>query len=153
MKNTKALKQSPLSIAESLCDYWSPRVIDQFEDCYIKVAKLKGSLTWHSHEFEDEVFFILKGYLELELKDEVIHLETGDSFVISAGVEHNPVAKEECLVMLIEKKATLHTGNISHPQSKSIEAQLKPIVNRTTESFCSIPSNVKLNIKIADAKN
>lgn len=117
-------KNSQISIAESLKAYWSPKVIGELDEHYIKVAKLKGSLVWHSHEFEDEMFLIIKGELEMELREEVIHLSTGDLFVVPAGVEHNPIAKEECLVMLIEKKTTMHTGSVNHPKSKSVEAQL-----------------------------
>lgn len=125
MNMNKSLKKSPLSIAESLDDCWSPKVIGEFDEHYIKVAKLKGSFIWHSHEFEDEVFIILKGELEMQLRNEVICLTTGDVTVIPAGIEHNPIAKEECLVMLIERQTTRHTGNTFHPKSKPIQAQLK----------------------------
>jgi len=124
MVNISHQKQTPLSIAESLSEYWSPRVIAEVDDNYIKVAKLKGSFVWHSHENEDELFMVLSGQLELELKEQTIHLSTGDIFVVPAGAEHNPVAKEECLVMLIEKRTTKHTGNVVHQKSKSIENQL-----------------------------
>ena len=93
-------------------------------DCYIKVAKLKGEFIWHKHQFEDEMFMILQGQLIIEFKDQRIELNTGDIYVIPKGVEHNPIAKDECLVLLIENKSTLHTGNIINRNTKSIQKQL-----------------------------
>jgi len=116
--------QSPLEIAQSLEQYWSPKIIAEVDDNFVKVAKLKGSFVWHSHEQEDEMFMVLKGQLDIEFTDRVVHLKTGDIFVIEAGVEHNPVANEECLVMLFESKMTRHTGNVEHEKSRSIEEQI-----------------------------
>ena len=117
-------KLSPLELAQSLPDFWSPKVISEVNDSYVKVAKLKGEFVWHSHTNEDELFMILKGELDIHFRDKVIHLKTGDVYVVPKGVEHNPIAENECLVMLIENKSTLHTGETFHEKSKSIEEQL-----------------------------
>lgn len=117
---------SPLAIAESLTELWSPRVVAEFEDSFIKVAKVKGRLAWHDHELEDELFFVLKGELRIEMVDATVHLKPGDAYVVGKGVSHNPVADEECLIMLIEKKSTLHTGAVTTKQTRSIEDQLRP---------------------------
>src|SRR6185295_7505458 len=95
---------SPGMIASSLTEFWSPRVVAEVEDSYIKVAKVHGSLTWHSHDNEDEVFFILKGKLQIELESGSVELKEGDVFVVPKGVRHHPVADEECHIMLIERK-------------------------------------------------
>jgi len=116
---------SPRDLAASVGEYWSPRVIGELDDNYIKVAKLKGRLAWHSHEGEDELFLILEGRLRIEFRDGHIDLEKGDLHVIPRGVEHNPVAVEECLVMLIERKSTLHTGTVRTDKTKDISEQLK----------------------------
>lgn len=116
---------SPIEIAQSLTDYWSPKVISELNDSYVKVAKLKGEFVWHSHTDEDELFMILKGELDIHFRDNLIHLKTGDVYVVPKGVEHNPIAENECLVMLIENKSTLHTGETIHENSKSIEEQLR----------------------------
>jgi mannose-6-phosphate isomerase-like protein (cupin superfamily) len=117
-------KLSPLEVAQSLSDYWSPKVISELNDSYVKVAKLKGEFVWHSHKDEDELFMILKGQLAIHFRDRIVHLETGEVYVVPKGVEHNPVAEQECLVMLIENKSTLHTGETLHKKSKSIHEQL-----------------------------
>lgn len=115
---------SPLQLAESLSEYWSPKVISEVDNSYVKVAKLKGSLVWHDHPNEDELFFILKGSLVIEYEEKRIQLRAGDMHVVPKGMKHNPVAEEECLVMLVEKKSTLHTGNLKTPESRSIDEQL-----------------------------
>ena len=111
--------------AEKLSDYWSPHVVGSVDDSYVKVAKVKGSLTWHSHELEDELFLVLKGRLRIELEDRAVELKEGDMFVVPKGVRHNPVADEECHILLFERKSTAHTGDVVIERTRSIAEQLK----------------------------
>ncbi|PHS19542.1 MAG: cupin [Kangiella sp.] len=116
---------NPFKLAESLSEYWSPKVISEVDDAYVKVAKLKGSFVWHQHDNEDELFYILQGSLVMEYKDKQVSLQVGDLHVVPKGILHNPVASVDCLVMLIESKATLHTGGNIQSSGCSIEEQLK----------------------------
>jgi mannose-6-phosphate isomerase-like protein (cupin superfamily) len=111
--------------AEKLSDYWSPHVVGSVDDSYVKVAKVKGSLTWHSHELEDELFLVLKGRLRIELEDRAVELKEGDMFVVPKGVRHNPVAEEECHILLFERKSTAHTGDVVIERTRSIAEQLQ----------------------------
>lgn len=115
---------SPAQVAEKLADHWSPRVIAEVDDSYVKVAKVKGTLTWHSHAGEDELFLVLKGKLRIELEDRVLTLRAGDLFVVPKGVRHNPVADEECHILLFERKSTAHTGEVVTDRTRSISEQL-----------------------------
>ena len=118
---------SPRNVAMSLTEWWSPRVVGEVDDAFVKVAKVKGSLTWHAHEHEDELFFILKGRLRIEMEEGSVELGEGDMFVVPKGVRHNPVADDECHVMLIERKTTLHTGSEVTEKTRSIDEQLRPV--------------------------
>jgi mannose-6-phosphate isomerase-like protein (cupin superfamily) len=118
---------SPMEIAASLTELWSPRIIAEVDDSYIKVAKVKGTLAWHSHDHEDELFMILKGRLRIEMEVQTVDLGEGEMFVVPKGVRHNPIANEECLLMLIEKKTTLHTGSVVTEKTRSLEEQLRPV--------------------------
>jgi|SRR5260221_13658475 len=118
---------SPKIIADSLTQPWSPRVVGEIDDSYVKVAKVHGTLTWHSHDEEDELFFILKGRLRIELETGSIELNEGDLYIVPKGIRHNPVADQECHIMLIERKSTLHTGSKVTERTRSIEEQLEPI--------------------------
>jgi len=118
---------SPAALAESLTEYWSPRVIAGFDDSYVKVAKVKGTLAWHAHDEEDELFFILKGSLTIEMESGAVILSAGQAFVVPRGVRHNPVAAEECHIMLIERKSTRHTGDVVMEKTRSVEEQLRPV--------------------------
>jgi mannose-6-phosphate isomerase-like protein (cupin superfamily) len=118
---------SPGAVAESLTEYWSPRVIAEVDDHYVKVAKVKGTLAWHAHDEEDELFFILKGSLTIEMEAGAVELSAGQAFVVPRGVRHNPVAAEECHIMLIERKSTRHTGTVVTEQTRSVEEQLRPV--------------------------
>ena len=117
----------PLNVAAALPELWSPRVVGEVDDAYVKVAKVHGSLTWHSHDNEDELFLVLKGRLRIEMEAGGVELGEGEMFVVPKGVRHNPVAQEECLVMLIERKSTLHTGDVKMEKTRSVADQLRPV--------------------------
>ena len=116
---------SPGQIAASLTELWSPRVVAEVDDAYVKVAKVQGSLAWHSHEDEDELFLVLKGHLRIEMEDSSVELGEGEMFVVAKGVRHNPVAERECHLMLIERKSTLHTGDVVTAKTRSLAEQLR----------------------------
>lgn len=93
-------------------DRWSPKIIADLNDSHVKLAKVQGDFVWHHHADEDELFIVLKGELTIELRDGQVTLGPGELVVIPKGVEHRPVAAEEVHLMLIEPKATRHTGNV-----------------------------------------
>jgi mannose-6-phosphate isomerase-like protein (cupin superfamily) len=109
---------------ERVTDYWSPKVVAQVNDQYVKVAKLLGEMDWHHHAEEDELFWVLRGRLRLEFRDHVVELEEGQCCVVPHGVEHHPVAAAECWIVLVETTTTRHTGDRVTTQTRSIEEQL-----------------------------
>ena len=118
---------SPKAMALALTEHWSPRVVGEIDEAYIKVASVQGSLAWHSHEHEDELFFILKGHLRIEMESGSVELDEGDLFVVPKGVRHNPSAETECHILLIERKTTQHTGDVQTDQTRSLTEQLRPL--------------------------
>jgi mannose-6-phosphate isomerase-like protein (cupin superfamily) len=109
---------------ERVTDYWSPKVIARVNDQYVKLARLKGEMDWHSHADEDELFWVLRGRLRLEFRDGAAELTAGQCCVVPRGVEHHPVAVEETWIVLVETVTTLHTGDRTTAQTRSIEEQL-----------------------------
>ncbi|WP_420575629.1 cupin domain-containing protein [Ekhidna sp.] len=108
-------------------EYFSPKVIGEVNDVYVKVAKIKGEdIPWHNHKDEDEAFFILEGELlfEEEGKDSFT-MTKGDFYVVKQGINHRVSAEKECHIMLIENKSTAHTGEVESHVTRSIEEQLK----------------------------
>lgn len=93
-------------------DHWNPRVVAELNGQMVKLARLKGPFVWHSHQDEDELFFVIQGTLQLEFRDRTITLDQGEMMVIPRGTEHRPVAEEEVLVMLFEPASTLNTGDL-----------------------------------------
>lgn len=118
---------SPRKAAAALTEHWSPRVIAELEDSYVKVAKVQGTLAWHSHENEDELFYILKGSLTIEMEGRTVVLNEGEMFVVPKGVRHNPIAEQECHLLLIERKTTQHTGSEVTAKTRSLSEQLRPL--------------------------
>ena len=97
----------------SFSDHWNPRIIAELNGQYVKLAKIKGEFVWHSHEKEDEMFLALKGEFVMEFRDKSEVILEGECIVIPKGVEHRPVADEECEIMLFEPIGTLNTGDVS----------------------------------------
>lgn len=97
---------------EQFSEYWSPKIIGELNGQLVKVAKLKGEFVWHHHEHEDELFMVIKGSLNIKLRDRDILLKEGQFFIIPKGVEHMPIAEEECHVLLFEPASVLNTVNI-----------------------------------------
>ena len=112
-------------LAATLTEYWSPKVVAEIDDSYLKVAKVKGTLAWRSHDEEDELFIVLHGQLRIEMSDRSVELGPGQAFVVPRGVRHNPIADEECHLLLFERKSTLHTGNEVTPLTRSLAEQLR----------------------------
>ncbi|MET0747761.1 MAG: cupin domain-containing protein [Rhizobium sp.] len=107
-----------------ITDHWSPRVIADLNGQSLKLAKVKDQLTWHAHRDEDELFVVWKGSLTIEYRDRPSVLLMADDFhVVPKGVEHNPVAAEECWIMLFEPSETRHTGDVVVDRTKTLDAQ------------------------------
>ena len=98
-------------------DFWSPKIVGELNDSYVKLVKLKGEFVWHHHKTEDELFLVVKGSLLIKLRDRDVSLAEGEFFIIPKGVEHLPVADEEAYVLLLEPKTTLNTGNIGNERT------------------------------------
>ena len=102
-------------------DYWNPRIVGELNGQYLKLVKFKGPFTWHHHETEDEMFLVIKGRFRMELREGTqsapvrrdVWLEEGEFIIVERGVEHRPVADEECQVLLFEPATTLNTGNVN----------------------------------------
>ena len=115
-----ASPQTKLNLAEKLAAFsetWSPKVIGALNGQLVKLAKLHGEFTWHSHEDEDELFLVLSGELRIELRDRVEVLGPGELLIVPRGVEHRPVAAEEVSVLLFEPASTLNTGDATDPRT------------------------------------
>jgi mannose-6-phosphate isomerase-like protein (cupin superfamily) len=96
-------------------DHWSPKIVGELNDSYVKLAKFAGEFIWHKHDNEDELFLVIKGKLQIKLRGErKIQLGPGELTIIPKGVEHLPIADEEAHVVLLEPKTTLNTGDVSN---------------------------------------
>lgn len=97
---------------------WTPKIIGELNGQQVKLAKLKGEFVWHQHENEDELFYVVKGQLIIELRDQTITLKEGEMYIVPRGVEHKPIAHKEVHVMLFEPTSTAHTGDVEHELTK-----------------------------------
>ena len=98
-------------------EYWSPKIVAEQNDSYIKVVKLKGEFVWHQHEHDDELFLVVKGTLRIMLRDGELVLHEGELAVVPKGVEHCPVAEDEVHAVLIEPKTVVNTGEVRNERT------------------------------------
>ncbi len=107
-------------------NYFSPKVLGEVNDTYIKIAKIKGDkVPWHNHKNEDELFYIIEGSLVMEIENAPpFTMDKGDVYIVKKSINHRVSSQEECCIMLIENKTTLHTGTIQNEITKSVDAQL-----------------------------
>jgi len=98
-------------------DYWSPKIVGDVNDSYVKLVKLKGEFVWHHHEAEDELFLVVKGRLLLRFRERDVWVEEGEFVIVPRGVEHLPIAPEEAHVLLLEPQSTLNTGNVRNERT------------------------------------
>jgi mannose-6-phosphate isomerase-like protein (cupin superfamily) len=118
MQNPMAIETvSLLQKLNSFQDRWSPKIVGELNDSFVKLVKLKGEFVWHHHEAEDELFLVIKGSLLIKLRDRDIRVEEGEFVIIPRGVEHLPIAEEEVHALLLEPKSTLNTGNIANERT------------------------------------
>lgn len=100
-----------------ISDYWNPKVAGEVNESFIKLVKFKGEFVWHQHAEEDELFLVIRGLLQIRLRDGDIRLEPGEFVIIPRGVEHLPYAEDEVEVVLMEPKSTLNTGNVRNERT------------------------------------
>ena len=93
-------------------EHWRPKLVAELNGQEIKLVKFKGEFPWHHHEYEDEMFFAVRGNFSIEFRDKTVELSPGDFVIVPRGVEHRPVADEEVEVMLFEPAGVRNTGNI-----------------------------------------
>jgi len=91
---------------------WSPKIVGELNGQYVKLAKLEGEFVWHHHAVEDELFLVVKGCLRMRLRGREVEVRAGEFFIVPRGVEHLPVADEECHVLLLEPTSTVNTGTV-----------------------------------------
>ncbi|HRI24539.1 MAG TPA: cupin domain-containing protein [Ferruginibacter sp.] len=111
-----------VNIAEKLHlfnDYWNPRIIGELNGQHVKAVKFQGEFTWHSHEQEDELFLVVKGSFDMELRDKTVTIHEGEFFIVPRTVEHRPVAKEEVHILLFEPASTVNTGEVKNELTKT----------------------------------
>ena len=102
-------------------EHYSPKIVGEINDSFVKLVKLQGDFMWHHHDVEDELFFVVKGELRMKIRENGVEREEvirpGEFIIIPHGVEHFPSADEETHIMLLEPKSTLNTGNVENERT------------------------------------
>ena len=102
-------------------EHYSPKIVGEVNDAYVKVAKLQGDFMWHHHDGEDELFLVVRGALRMKFRENgaerEVTIHPGEFIIVPRGVEHLPSADEETHILLLEPKSTLNTGNVCNERT------------------------------------
>lgn len=99
-------------------EYWSPKIVGELNDSYVKIVKFQGEFLWHHHDHEDELFLVVKGRMRMRFRDRDVMVSPGEFIIVPKGVEHLPVADGgDVHVVLLEPKTTLNTGNVRNERT------------------------------------
>jgi mannose-6-phosphate isomerase-like protein (cupin superfamily) len=114
------MEYQPINLKDKLAkfsEHWSPKIVAQMNDYHIKLAKVQGEFVWHDHPETDELFMVVDGELDILFRDGQVTLKAGDLYVVPRGVEHKPVAAQECHILLFEPAGTVNTGNVQNDRT------------------------------------
>jgi mannose-6-phosphate isomerase-like protein (cupin superfamily) len=123
MCDKEQISVKTINLADKLStfsEHWQPRVVGQFNGNDVMVVKVKGEFVWHKHDDTDDFFLVLKGRIDIQMRDEIVTLGPGELFVVPKGVDHRPVAVEEAHVLLIEPQGTPNTGNANTAAARRV---------------------------------
>ncbi len=95
-----------------ISEFYKPRIAAELNGQMVKLVKFDSPFVWHHHDNENEMFLVVKGRFRMEFRDRQEWIEEGEFIVVPRGMEHRPVAEEECWVVLFEPASTLNTGNV-----------------------------------------
>jgi mannose-6-phosphate isomerase-like protein (cupin superfamily) len=98
-------------------EHWSPKILGEINDSYVKAVRFQGQFVWHHHDNEDEMFLVVQGRMRMKFRDHEEVVSPGEFIIVPRGVEHLPVADEETQVLLFEPKSTLNTGNVTNERT------------------------------------
>ncbi|MBS4043915.1 MAG: cupin domain-containing protein [Chitinophagaceae bacterium] len=99
-------------------DHWNPKIIGELNGQHVKLAKLKGEFVWHKHDNEDELFYVVKGELQIAFRDKIQTIHENEFIIVPRGVEHKPIANDEVCVLLFEPCSTINTGDTRNDFTK-----------------------------------
>jgi mannose-6-phosphate isomerase-like protein (cupin superfamily) len=96
---------------ELITTHWDPKIVGELNGQHVRLVKFQGEFVWHSHENEDELFLVVAGCFDMQLRDRTVAVQEGEFIIVPRGVEHCPKADREVHILLFEPAATVNTGD------------------------------------------
>lgn len=120
LNQSKPTKIVPAEKLELFTEQWSPKIVADFNDSQIQVAKIQGEFVWHHHE-DDELFIVVKGHLTVQFRDKNLEADPGEMILVPRLTEHCPKTDEEVWIILMDKKGTVNTGNVEDSEKTATD--------------------------------
>jgi mannose-6-phosphate isomerase-like protein (cupin superfamily) len=111
------IKYPPLSLVDvpalvKACrDRWYNQTLCRVNDSVVRLGVMQGEYHWHTHDHDDEFFFVLEGHFLIDLQDRTVVLGPQEGFVVPKGVVHRTRAPERAVILMVETAAIVPTGD------------------------------------------
>lgn len=99
------------NMAKLIKSPFTPLDVFKINETAVRLVKIKGRYHWHKHTNQDELFIVIRGEMDINLTNEVIHLNEGEGCVVKRGVMHQSYAENEALALIFEPQETLAEGD------------------------------------------
>ena len=90
---------------------WQNFSLSEVNDCVVRLGVIHGEFHWHTHDNEDEFFYVIDGLLHIDLKDKTVDLNPGQGFMVPKGVSHRTRAPQRTSILMVEGKTVTPTGD------------------------------------------
>jgi mannose-6-phosphate isomerase-like protein (cupin superfamily) len=105
---------------DKFTDVFSPKIIGELNGQYILAVKCEGDkVPWHTHENEDEMFFVIQGILDIFEKGKKVTINSGEFYIVPKDTEHRVVPRSPVKLLLFEPASTSHTGSVKAEITKN----------------------------------
>jgi len=92
-------------------EQWFNQTLCEVNDSVVRLEVLKGEFHWHKHDHEDEFFYVVDARFFIDLEGRTVELAPQQGFTVPKGVVHRTRAPERAVVLMIEGKGVVPTGD------------------------------------------
>ena len=98
-------------LADAVKEPWHNQTLCRVNDCVVRLGVLQGEFHWHTHDKEDEFFYVVGGRFLIDLEDRTVELTPRQGLTVPKGVRHRTRAPERTVILMMEGAGVKPTGD------------------------------------------